>query len=397
MTRLQIMGALLTIIAISLFIFVGVRSSDRYGVPLVFSEKEMLTLLWNNYKQNYIEQDTGRTLDIQQDNITTSEGQSYTMLRAVWMDDKETFDKAYKWSMENLNREEDHLFSWLFGKKADGTYGVLSDRGGYNSATDADVDIALALIFAHERWNDQAYLDEAELIINDVWEKEVIIIAGKPYLTANNLEKFSSAKPITNVSYFAPYAYRVFADIDPDHNWEGLVDTSYEVLAQTASSTLDKKSSVGLPPDWVVLNKTTAKVEPTNINNLFTNFGYDALRTPWRIALDYQWNKEPRAKAYLDKLQFLSNTWQANKSISSIYSHDGLVVAENEAPAMYGGIIGYFAVSDPELGKEVYEQKIKFLFNQDTNTFKDKLSYYDENWVWFGIGLYNNLLPNLAS
>jgi endoglucanase len=397
MTKLQIMGALLTIIAISIFIFVGVRSSDRYGVPLVFSEKEMLTLLWNNYKHNYIEQDTGRTLDIQQNNITTSEGQSYTMLRAVWMDDKETFDKAYKWSMENLNREEDHLFSWLFGKKADGTYGVLSDRGGYNSATDADVDIALALIFAHKRWNDKAYLDEAKLIVDDVWEKEVIIIAGKPYLVANNLEKFTSAKPIINVSYFAPYAYRIFADIDPDHNWEGLVDTSYEVLAQTASSTLDKKSSVGLPPDWIVINKTTAKVEPTNINNLTTNFGYDALRTPWRIALDYQWNKEPRAKAYLDKLQFLSNTWQANKSISSIYSHDGLIVVENEVPAMYGGIIGYFAVSDPELGKEVYEQKIKFLFNQDTNTFKNDLSYYSDNWVWFGIGLYHNLLPNLAS
>jgi hypothetical protein len=53
-------------------------------------------------------------------------------------------------------------------------------------------------------------------------------------------------------------------------------------------------------------------------------------------------------------------------------------------------------VSDPELAKEVYEKKLAFLFDQDTNTWKGDLSYYDSNWAWFGIALYNGLLPNLA-
>jgi len=31
-------------------------------------------------------------------------------------------------------------------------------------------------------------------------------------------------------------------------------------------------------------------------------FGYDACRTPWRIALDYCENGEPQAQAYLERI-----------------------------------------------------------------------------------------------
>lgn len=396
MKKHTLVGIIFITLGILICIFVAVRNSDQAGVPIVFSDKNMLESLWNNYKNEYIEKDTGRALDISQDNITTSEGQSYTLLRAVWMDDKPTFDLALKWTMDNLKREEDDLFSWLFGKKPDGTYGILTDRGGYNSASDADTDIALALIFAAKRWGDENYAKEAEKILNSVWEKEVMEIKGKPYLLANNLEKFGSQNPIVNPSYFSPYAYRIFADFDKKHNWMGLVDTSYEILDKTASSTLDKMYSVGLPPDWIVIDKATAEPKPVNTGSLTTNFSYDALRTPWRIALDHYWFDEPRASSYLSKLGFLSNEWQNKRKLASVYGHDGAIIAEQEAPALYGGTIGYFKLIDSEKGKEVYEEKLKFLYSQDDSAFKEDLSYYDSNWVWFGMGLYADLLPNLA-
>lgn len=395
--KTKILGYGLIVLSLLIFTVVWYKNSPRFSSPIVFSEKGMLEILWNNYKTEYLEKDTFRALDKQQDSITTSEGQSYTMLRAVWMDDKETFDAAYKWTKDNLSRKEDRLFSWLFGKQPSGKYGVLTDRGGYNSASDADSDIALSLVFAYGRWGEKYYLDDAKAIVKDIWEKEVIVINGVPYLTANNLEKFSSAKPIINVSYFSPYAYRIFAKIDPAHDWNGLVKSSYDVLEKTASSTLDKSQSAGLPPDWIVLNKTTGAVEATGISNLTTNYSYDALRTPWRIALDYQWFKEPRAKQYLDKLSFLSNEFREKNKIGSVYGHDGSVISDSEAPAMYAGSIGYFLVSDEDTAEDVFEQKIIFLYNSDTSKWKNPLSYYDENWVWFGIGLYNNLLPNLST
>ncbi len=134
----KIAGYSLIALAVIMLSVVWYKNSPHGGIPIIFSDKNMLGYLWDDYKAEYIEAGTGRAVDKQQGNITTSEGQSYTMLRAVWMDDKPTFDLAYKWTNENLKRKEDHLFAWLFGKKADGTYGVLTDKGGYNTASDAD-------------------------------------------------------------------------------------------------------------------------------------------------------------------------------------------------------------------------------------------------------------------
>jgi endoglucanase len=63
---------------------------------------------------------------------------------------------------------------------------------------------------------------------------------------------------------------------------------------------------------------------------------------------------------------------------------------------MYGGTIGYFMINDPSSADEIYEQKLKTLYDQDSNSLRTPLSYYDSNWAWFGLALYNDLLPNLA-
>jgi endoglucanase len=385
-SKINTIGIVLILLACVIFGVIWYQNYRLQQVPIVFSAKSMMDYLWQNYKAEYIEPESNRTLDKQQNNITTSEGQSYTMFRAVIMGDQETFDASYKWTKDILKRKEDNLFSWLFGEKPDGTYGVLTERGGYNSASDADTDIALALIFAFNRWHQHEYLDDAMAIIEDIWDKEVMVIDGLPYMTANNVEKFTPDDIIINPSYFAPYAYKIFAKLDPDHDWLGVVDSSYKVL---------NESTTVLPPDWLIIDKETGKTSPTNIENLTTNYSYDALRVPWRIALDYEWNKEPRAKAYLDKLSFLGEEWRKKKKIASTYSHDGKVLEDNEVPVMYGGAIGYFMFSNPSMAEDVYNKKLKYLFSPDKNAWKNTLSYYDDNWAWFGIGLYNHLIPNI--
>ena len=388
-------GITLLFIALAIFVVVWYRNRPDASVPLVFSDKSMMESLWDKYKLSTLEPGTNRTLNKQQGNITTSEGESYTMFRAVMMDDQGTFDASYKWTNDILKHQNDHLFSWLFGERPDGTYGVLTAQGGGNSASDADSDIALSLVFAYDRWHQDSYKDDALAIINDIWSKEVVTIKGVPYLTANNVEKITSQKVIVDPSYFSPYAYRIFSKIDPAHPWMDLVDSSYDVLNATTISRLDKSSSADLPPDWIVIDKTTGVISAPTTENLTTNFGFDALRVPWRIALDYEWNKEPRAKAYLDQLSFLGKEWRKNKKIDTSYSHDGTVLDGMEAPAMYGGIIGYFMVSDPKDAADVYATKLKALFNPDTNDWKKPLGYYDDNWAWLGIGLYNNLIQPL--
>jgi endoglucanase len=358
--------------------------------PPEFSKSNMLQSLWHQYKQNYLEWGTLRSLDKQQQSITTSEGQSYTMLRAVWMDDKDTFDKAWQWTKDNLQREDDHLISWLFGEQADGTYGILTARGGRNTATDADQDIALALLYASKRWNDQKYYGDAIGIIRDIWAKEVITINGRPYLLANDIEKSTpKSTVVVNPSYLSPYTYKVFAIADPDHDWSALADTSYEVAIASIESRLDKPSSANLPPDWIMFDKKTGEIlPPQNGSGLTTNFSFDALRLPWRFALDYKFTGDYRAKEVLDKIGHLESEWRNKKSIAATYSHDGIRLINQGAPSMYGGTIGFFMVNRPAMADEIYREKLEALYDTNESKWKNQQSYYDENWAWFGMALY---------
>jgi endo-1,4-beta-D-glucanase Y len=143
------LGYVLVILAVGLLLSVLYENGHRKDVPLLFSASAMLNSIWQNYQKQYLEQGDYRTLDRSRNNITTSEGQGYTMLRSVWLGDKTTFDQEVVWTKNNLQHKDDHLFAWLFGQRADGTYGVLTDQGGMTSASDADTDIALAMVFGY--------------------------------------------------------------------------------------------------------------------------------------------------------------------------------------------------------------------------------------------------------
>jgi endo-1,4-beta-D-glucanase Y len=395
---MRLLGYVLILGALVLGASVIYRDSRKAEVPTIFSAAQLLESTWVSYKSEYVEEGTYRTVDRQRNNVTTSEGQSYTMLRAVWMGDKQTFDGAWKWTKENIYHENDHLFAWIWGEMPNGKYGVLAAQNGQNSASDADENIALALAFAYARWQEPAYLQSARGIISDIWDKEVVEIQGVPYFAADNVEKGSLSPVIAvNPSYLEPAAYKIFARIDPSHPWDKVANSSYEVLTRSMRQVLDKKTTEMLPPNWIALNKTSGAITPLSGATTDTNFGFDAMRVPFNIALDWQWFGDPRAKELLSSMSFLGEQWKKNKSLSSVYGHDGSIVQSAEAPAMYGGTIGYFKVAEPQDAQSVYETKLVFLYDPGANKWKETLSYYDDSWAWFGIGLFNNSLPNLIA
>lgn len=392
-TRVFLVGAV-TIIFAAAGGILYLHSKKRVA-PIIFSNNQMLAELWSSYKKTIIEPGTYRTLDRELDNITTSEGQSYTMLRAVWMDDQTAFDQSLKWAQAFLQRP-DHLFAWRYGPKPDGSYGIQAHLGGQNTASDADCDIALALIMASKRWNDPSYLEEAKRIIKSVWEREVVMIQGRPVLVALDLESDPRKQSvIVNPSYFSPFEYKVFATIDKRHDWLGLADNSYALLLALSKDKLGLRKNSGLPPDWVSMDKATGKFgKPAKGQT--TDYGWDAIRTPWRLALDWQWFKDPRAKQVLGTMHFLGDQWHQHGELKAIYARDGRVVGDYESLAMYGTTMGYFLVIDPLGGREVYERKLQVLYNPDTQSAVEGLRYYDSNWIWFGIALAQNALPNLT-
>ncbi len=399
--NIKIIGYVICAVVVLIAAVAAYRDIESTKTPLVFSNKEMLDALWQRYKAAYLEQGTSRTMDVQRGGVTTSEGEGYTMLRAVWLDDHTTFDASWKWTEDNLKFKNGYLFSWLFGKRADGTYGILTAVNGQNSASDADTDIATALMFAYARWRDVSYLQAAQNVAIAIWDSEVVMVGGKPYITSDDIEKDSPQFVTVDPSYFAPYAYRMFATIDPKHDWNGLVDDSYAVLKRSMQAELDQPKSDGLPPDWLSESRTGTSLMPpsrtrADAGGLKTDFGYDALRVPWRIALDWQWNKDPRALDILSSMSFLETQWQTRRVLYADYQHDGVPQAPLvESSAMYGGTIGAFMAMDPAAAKEIYDTKLVALYDPDSYSWKNPLGYYDDNWVWFGMALYDGELPDL--
>ncbi len=390
-----VLGVFLLLATIGLLFTKNYLSDSNRTVPIVYSENAMLLELWNDYKRENLEEGSNRTLDKSQNNLTTSEGESYTMLRAVWMDDKVTFDNSWKFTKDNLQRD-DKLFSWKFGIKNDGSYGILTDIGGQNTASDADIDIAQSLLMAYKRWNETSYLFEAREIIKSIWDNEVVMIQGKPVLVANDIEKNSTESVVVNPSYFAPYSFKQFSRVDPDNDWYGLADNSYDLLLSLSEAKLGSDQSSGMPPNWIKIDRKSGEFIANAAPNLDTKYGFDALRIPFRLALDYEWYKDPRDLEVLKKFSHLSDEWRENQELKAVYNRDGSVAEDYEIPAMYGGAIGYFNLIDPETADDVYRLKLQTLYSPDRQEWEIQLSYYDDNWAWFGLALTQKALPNLA-
>lgn len=371
--------------------------SPAAPVPTTINAKmsaipSLLRMTWRGYKADFIQGD-GRVVDPQRNRVTTSEGQSYALLRAVWMDDRPTFDLVWDWTRHNLQVRPDKLFGYLWGKRRDGRWTNLDK----SSATDADEDIALALIFAAHRWHAPAYQRQARDIVGDVWRQEVADVRGTPYLTAGNWgPSYDKPGPAINPSYFAPYAYRVFAHLDRSHPWMRVVDSSYRVLADCSSSPLGGRSSVDLPPNWCALDRATGAVTSAPALDRANLYGYDAFRAMWRVALDYRWNKEPRAKEYLTRSIFLRERWRQDGLLTA-YSHSGAAEGP-EILLFYGGDIGNFVVSAPAMVRAIMERKLLPAFRRQGNTayWDQRYVYYEQNWIWFGVALAHGQLPNLA-
>src|SRR6185503_5430650 len=97
-------------------------------------------------------------------NDTVSEGIAYGMLIGVYANDRPMFDAL--WSYAKGKRDGNGFMNW----RIDSNGNVVQPGGG---ATDADQDMAWALVMADKQWSGGTYLAEATTLINAIWDKEV--------------------------------------------------------------------------------------------------------------------------------------------------------------------------------------------------------------------------------
>lgn len=348
---------------------------------------------WQRYRDRFIQTD-GRVIDWENDDQrTTSEGQAYAMLRALMIDDAETFDRVLTWGEQNLARHDDddelidHLWAWKWGPDAAPgeakKWGILDP----NFATDADIDAATALIMAARRWQKPAYLTLAKTKLKDIWEFSTADIELKDdvsghYLLPGPIDAFhpSAETWYLNPSYVAPYAFRLFAQVDRRRDWMQLVETGYRMLE--GSSQL---SELGLPSDWVLFHSDAPHYrELPDTAPLKSIYGFDAYRVWWRVALDLIWFESAPAGHYLsDHLTPLLEQWKQFQMLPAQIALSGTAIVDYGATSQYAMIYQAARHLDADVAESIRANKLTLA---DPNEFWDGNSaYYTQNLAWLGL------------
>lgn len=205
------------------------------------------------------------------------------------------------------------------------------------------------------QFGDDKYLDEARKLLKNVKQYE---------FEENGIHKPGDAwNDKKNPSYIAPAYYRLFAEVDTENAefWKTTAMNANYALLEANSA----EYSTGLFDNW----------SDASGKGLDGNYGYDAARTPWRLAQDFYWFGEEKAKTMLDKLgkwvsgnaaKNIRGNINRNGSVESWAAHNSTFVAtlmtSLVTDASRQGKLDEFWSEAVSLGEEAYfEQSLKIL------------------------------------
>jgi endo-1,4-beta-D-glucanase Y len=405
---------------------------------------KVLASSWPFYKRHYIQPD-GRVKRLDNRNDTISEGQAYALLRSVWSRDQATFDRCFDWTARHLSqkklvtphpdpipsrgegnkgglpfaaggkgrkggqaelsgilgsqvqlgnqekenqKKDSNLLAWHWGQDGEGRWGVLDA----NSASDADLDYALALVLAHRQWGRPDYLAQAKLVLRDILARETCRDPwGRLWLTPGDWE--ACRQPLQlNPSYFSPAWYQLFFEVTHDQRWLELAESTYTGL-DLMSRSLGKQPGVGLIPDWCLLNDFE---QFTLAPDRRANFGWDAIRFPWRVGLAELWFGDRRSRNLLSRtfLPFCRSRLEADGRLYAIYDYAGKPLESYESPVLYASLTAAaLAAGDRGLARQAAEKILSFYRETiEGGYFNRPDDYYGNNWAWFGLATYRGLV-----
>ena len=322
---------------------------------------------WEQYKQNYIfcgancGDNLGLVFDPLANYHAVSEGIGYGMLLAVWHNDQDTFDTVFNAARKTMRDLETGLYHW----RVDNTGKII----GFGSATDADLDIAMALIFASYKvdagtWQDSILMDyrgSASELLGNIWTHAVV---NGQYMKPGN--KFSGGgQEIINLSYFSPAWFRLYDEFLGRDQWTQLIDIGYEMLYATDGS------AFGLTPDW-----STADGQPAydycdkhgqGREICSYKMRYDGIRALWRIGLDCIWFSDVRACEWVKRgTNFISERIYTD-DFARMYDMQGRTIVEYDDEAMLGMWL-FAVIADENETLQIHLENKLYNFATQNNT-----------------------------
>lgn len=247
-----------------------------------------------------------------------SEAHGYGMMIFALMADedlnaKDYFDGMYNMFIQYPSTINSNLMSWLIPTDED-----TSKRS--DSAIDGDMDIAYALLLAHDRWGSNGtinYLAEAQRVItNGIKAAEVDAGTKRTMLGDWDSNAYTSRTSDWMPGHFHAYYYAT-----ADSFWNDVADEAYAMIS---SLQMNYASATGLLPDFI----TGTTVQPVSAGFLEGpydgQYSWNACRDPWRLATDYAHYGSAEAKtACNNMLAWLKTKHPDPADIKDGYSLDG--------------------------------------------------------------------------
>jgi endoglucanase len=329
---------------------------------------------WPSYRtfvERFVQAD-GRVIDYSTPaQQTTSEGQSYGMFFALVANDRATFDRLLGWTRTNLagnqfDVQNMRLPAWQWGKKPDGSYGVLDP----NPASDSDLWIAYDLLQAGRLWREPRYTKLGEALAAQIASKEITSLTGLGPMLLPGPQGFQTGDVTRlNPSYLPLPVLRALASEMPNGPWNKLAENAYQLVKTT--------SPQGFAPDWAAWRAGQFVVDPKN-----GDIGsYDAIRV-------YLWagmtaSADPLARFWLATLGGMrAQVAQTGVPPEKVAAASG--ASSGEGPLSYWGALApYFKTLGDERGLGLARAHLAALDNPVQGR---EPVYYDRVLGLFGTG-----------
>jgi endo-1,4-beta-D-glucanase Y len=289
-------------------------------------------------------------------NETRSEGMGYGLLLSAYFGEQGVFDSLFAFYKSKRTSTAHNLMAWQV------TCEGITDPG---SATDGDLDVAFALIVAYYQWDEEDYLTEADSILTILKDSSYFVdTCGGGYVLKPGCGEYGfwGGCDLTDISYYTPAFFRVFADVMGVAFWDTVADDTYELLDSAAHPT------TGLVPDWQSWDGVPGGDPPSRTDYYY----YDACRTPWRMALDYIWNGNSAAQTWCDTISDFAYAI-GPEDIRAGYELDGS--SPGGPPHNNSPFVGGFAVGGMAHSQEMVDSFAARLLYLDGQGWDDQ--YYN--------------------
>ncbi len=296
--------------------------------------KKMLISEWEDWKDSFLSK-SGSKRVLPDGEYTWSEGMGYGLLLSVYFNEQTLFDELFAYVKRCM--DANGLMIWLTKN------GQVEGEG---SSTDADQNIALALIFAHKIWGSDGsvdYEEEAAQMLNNIYQYDISMGQVKP----GDLFGDRSTDP-RNPSYLAPAAYEIFSDFDLSQRWSPVKSNAYIFIAKAQNPT------TGLVPDWCDSNGSGLAFNGSSPDE----FSYDSAKVFFNMAVAYSWYGHADAKTICSKATTFFKRIGATKIVDGYKLNGTPVGSYHNDLFVSSAAAGFMTGTDRQMATGFYKECI---------------------------------------